>query len=214
MTEKAKDPLTVFIVGRDTAMSNLFLNLGYNLELRDITKADIVAFIGGADISPNLYQQSTNPAAKVFVNFENDKRDIEAWRLTKPQQLKVGICRGGQFLNVMSGGKLYQHVSGHASPHVLYDALFNTEIPAATSSHHQQMIPSSSGEILAYSTKVGHIFLNERQAVGPPEVEAEVVYYQDTNCLCYQGHPEWVSTVSTEGAYFKKLLDTFTKEAA
>lgn len=26
----------------------------------------------------------------------------------------VGICRGAQFLNVMAGGKMIQHVEGHA----------------------------------------------------------------------------------------------------
>jgi gamma-glutamyl-gamma-aminobutyrate hydrolase PuuD len=208
-----KEPLKVFVVGKDREISNLFLNHGYNLELRDIASADIVVFIGGSDIDPGLYMQGVNPFARVHTSFPEDKRDLEAWKQTKTDQLKVGICRGGQFLNVMNGGKLYQHVSNHIGPHIMYDALFNSEIKGATSSHHQQMIPGTTGEVLAYTTGVSTVFMNERQVVKTPEIEVEVVYYQGTRCLCYQGHPEWISQTSSEGIYFKLLLETFTKEA-
>jgi gamma-glutamyl-gamma-aminobutyrate hydrolase PuuD len=108
--------------------------------------------------------------------------------------LSVGICRGGQALNVFNGGKMYQHVSGHAgTDHKVFDALFDpgSEI-TVNSSHHQMMIPTAEGEILAYSEGVSSEYWgDEVNPLVKPQFETEVVWYDKTQSLCVQFHPEW-----------------------
>jgi len=66
-----------------------------------------VVFTGGADVSPFMYGEK-----KLSVTCNDEHRDEQEKlffeRYTKVP--KVGICRGGQFLNVMNGGKMWQHV--------------------------------------------------------------------------------------------------------
>jgi carbamoylphosphate synthase small subunit len=168
-------------------------------------EADILCFLGGADISPTLYNQKTNPKANVNPIEYCDKRDMEAWKLKRPDQIAVGICRGGQFLNCMSGGKLIQHVSGHVgSPHKVYDTVWNTEVEVA-SCHHQMMIPGVSAEVFAYTEGHGHNFMGEHGPIDRPKFEPEVLWYDSTRSLCYQGHPEWYPNSGTK--YFMDLMD-------
>ncbi|QIG69856.1 putative peptidase C26 family protein [Rhizobium phage RHph_I3_11] len=194
---------SVFVVGGDRMISSMFFERGYMIEKRQ-QEADIICFIGGWDINPQLYGQKVNPEAHVNVDESDDVRDIEAWKKSTHQQVKVGICRGGQFLNAMSGGKLYQHVSGHTQEHKVYDVIWGKELRVA-SSHHQMMIPSASGEILAYAEDLGSNFMTDKGLVEKPAQEAEVVWYQGTKSLCYQGHPEWNPTQGRD--YFFDLLE-------
>lgn len=195
----------VCVVGYDKEVTGMFYNKGYGIT--NIQKqADILCFIGGWDIDPSLYNQKRNKEARVNVSFEDDRRDTAAWKMSEAPQTKVGICRGGQFLNVMNGGKLYQHVSGHATPHKIIDTLKGREIKVS-SSHHQMMIPSVSGEVLAYSEGVGYSFMTEKDTVERPEIEPEVVWYQGTKSLCYQAHPEWDMPIEHRD-YFFELLET------
>ncbi len=196
----------VYVVGHDKDIKEMFYSKGFGITTIQ-KQADIICFKGGWDIDPFLYGQKKNKEANVSINFEDDRRDIAAWKMSEPRQIKVGICRGGQFLNVMNGGKLYQHVSGHASTHPVIDTLRGREI-RVSSSHHQMMIPTDSGEVLAYSEGIGYSYMTEKGPMeGRPEIEPEVVWYQGTRSLCYQGHPEW--NPPQEGQdYFFELLET------
>lgn len=195
---------SVYIVGDDRHITSMFFERGYMIERR-LQEAQIICFIGGWDISPQLYGQKINPEAHVNVDDRDDIRDIEAWKKSTHDQLKVGICRGGQFLNAMSGGKLYQHVSGHTNTHKVHDVIWGKEV-SVSSSHHQMMIPGSTGEVLAYAEGIGSNFMTDKTKIETPGVEPEVVWYQNTKSLCYQGHPEW--TPPREGSdYFFDLLE-------
>lgn len=195
----------VYVVGYDKEITSMFYDKGYGITTTQ-KQADIICFKGGWDIDPSLYNQKRNKEARVSVSFEDDRRDIAAWKMSEHPQIKVGICRGGQFLNVMNGGKLYQHVSGHSSTHSMIDTLKGREI-RVSSSHHQMMIPTQSGEVLAYSEGIGYSFMDEKATVERPEIEPEVVWYQGTRSLCYQGHPEWDMPVEHR-EYFFELLET------
>jgi hypothetical protein len=57
----------------------------------------------------------------------------------------VGICRGGQFLNVMNGGDMWQDVDGHglAGTHLAYSMVEELPMPfEVTSTHHQMIRPN------------------------------------------------------------------------
>lgn len=188
-------------------LQRLMQDCGYGI-CDKIEKADIVVFGGGADIDPALYGETINKAARTSINPREDKRDKEAYDKVKSHQLKVGICRGGQYLNVMSGGKMYQNVNGHASNHVMYDALFRTTF-MVTSHHHQQMIAGPEGEVIGYTEKIGSNFYDQNGEVAGPSVEPEIIYYPNTKSLCVQSHPEWANITSSEFKHFKKLMQEF-----
>lgn len=74
---------------------------------------DGLLLTGGADLEPSRYgapdvrAEATNP--------ERDELEAAAWAVADTREIPVlGICRGLQAMNVFSGGRLLQHVDGHA----------------------------------------------------------------------------------------------------
>jgi len=180
--------ITVGFSTHDREVAKLFSDENFSIISR-AENADIVVFPGGEDVNPELYGE-TKAHRTVNLNLMRDKLDCEVWRATRKKQLKVGIGRGAQFLNVMNGGKLYQHVSGHVGDHYIYNTLDHS-LMRVDSTHHQMMIPTDKAEILGYSENVGKAFY--REGINPvvfPKFESEIVWYDDTNCLCYQPRPE------------------------
>lgn len=117
---------------------------------------------------------------------------------------KIGICRGAQFLNVKSGGAMWQDVNNHTKDHVATDILFtNTEL-TVSSTHHQMMIPSPDGEILAFAKEATQF--KSASDRDPTRVDAEVVWYEKTKSLCFQPHPE-LAGYSDCRDYFFDLID-------
>ncbi len=76
---------------------------------------DGLLLTGGADIDPSRYGQPVDGS----TGMEPDRDELEAaaWDAAAARDLPVlGICRGFQAINVFSGGRLLQHVGGHAGP--------------------------------------------------------------------------------------------------
>ena len=70
---------------------------------------------GGADIDPARYGEPV--AGSVGIEPERDALEAAAWAAAAERDVPVlGICRGLQAINVFSGGRLLQHVDGHAGP--------------------------------------------------------------------------------------------------
>ena len=70
---------------------------------------------GGADFDPARYGRPNHGS----TDIEPDRDDLEedAWAAAQDRGLPVlGVCRGFQAINVLSGGTLLQHVDGHAGP--------------------------------------------------------------------------------------------------
>jgi len=181
----------VFIVGHDQVITRMFVH-NYFPIINKQEEADIICFIGGADIDPFLYGEKIGP--KMFKNSvspSSDARDVAAWKAKKPSQFAVGVCRGAQAINCFNGGRMYQHVTNHTASHTIHDTLLNYGEVLVTSSHHQMMIPTDKAHILGYSESISNEYWGQEGLVTKPEVEAEVLYYKDTRSLCYQGHPEW-----------------------
>ena len=119
----------------------------------------------------------------------------------------VGICRGGQFLNVMSGGCMYQDVKGHVANHFINDRWTNCY--PVTSTHHQMMLPLAEADMFAYAINVG----KQKVSLCPKDQEAKLnwkqdcegVYYPDTQSMCFQPHPEFVGYPKMTEMFFKYI---------
>ena len=205
----------VFVVGYAPAYAHMYVCNGWNVVAK-MADADIVQFIGGADVNPELYGEKMHPLTSPSSN--SDERDLLAYEQAQKLGLYcVGICRGGQFLNVMSGGKMYQHVDKHAgsSGHQLTD-LGTGETLKVSSTHHQMMLPGPDAKLIGVADEgtyrevvdeQGHPITLFRRA--EEEDDIEVLYYEKTKCLCFQPHPELFSKDHECQVYFFSLLERF-----
>jgi gamma-glutamyl-gamma-aminobutyrate hydrolase PuuD len=193
--------MKVHIVGSNGAClyAAMYLNDGW--ELTDsVDDADLVQFTGGEDVSPDLYGCGKHPTTMNSPARDEKEREVFDQCINLGKKM-VGVCRGGQFLNVMCGGRMYQHVNGHAiaGTHKTLDTSTGHSYET-TSTHHQMMIPDKgNGFIIGsvspslcdfkdYVDADGKIF-----TVEPDEndEDVEVVHYPYHNVLCFQPHPEY-----------------------
>lgn len=205
--------MNVLIVNSSHGYDQLFAkHLGHTL-VQDVASADLVVFTGGADVSPHLYG-----AAPHRETQNQPKRDaMESLIFDDAIERKtpmVGICRGGQFLNVMSGGAMYQHVDKHCGVHEITDVLTG-EVVLVSSTHHQMMKPSQKAILVASSTLHGNRewFDNQIYKKDVSDEDIEVVFYPETRCLCFQPHPEFMGDLYIGmKEYFKRCLERFIYE--
>ncbi|HET8689262.1 MAG TPA: gamma-glutamyl-gamma-aminobutyrate hydrolase family protein [Methanosarcina sp.] len=204
----SKLPPTVFIERASPSYVKLFQAIGFKIVYSVASNPDLVCFTGGEDVTPSYYGAGKHPRT-----HNSELRDQIEKRLFQQAVSMgidmVGICRGGQFLNVMNGGKMYQDVSRHTQDHVIVDRFTNERI-FATSTHHQMMIPGPGSVVVAtamqggfkeYVTEEGEI-VREKEEENLPDTE--IVYYDKTASLCFQPHPEFGTLELQE--YFKNLL--------
>lgn len=205
INHKASEHEKVYIVGHESAIEAMFRARGYQVTYDpDEAGIDLVCFTGGADVSPIYYQQKTLPGTS--CNPTRDEREIAIYKrfIDTP---KVGICRGGQFLNIMSGGRMFQDMNGHGRDHITLDLLIYKKALWMTSTHHQMMIPGVNGHVLAIAKQSTY----KKSALATEEVipyDIEVVYYESTKSLCFQPHPEYVDKNHDCNIYFFELLNT------
>jgi GMP synthase-like glutamine amidotransferase len=200
----------VYIENGSAAYAALFKALGH-VVTSDFDLASLICFTGGADVSPNMYGD------KAHRYTQNDE-----WRDAKEERLfaearahnipMVGICRGGQFLNVMSGGRMYQHVEKHTRSHEITDTRTGESV-FVSSTHHQMIMPSPRAVIVATAALGGERewFDGEIARKDVSKEDIEVVYYPHTKALCFQPHPEFMSPeYAGMLKYFGSLLKEFT----
>lgn len=92
-----------------------------NLVHQQIESCDCIIISGGQDIHPKFYSENQHRELG-FVNSRIDLYQIELARLAIEKDMPLlGICRGMQVVNVVSGGSLYQdlsELSGEVLKHV------------------------------------------------------------------------------------------------
>ena len=154
----------------------------------------LVQFTGGADITPSWYGD-TSPKGICSCDTARDEMEAKIFRKAQKTGIKMaGICRGMQFLNVMCGGKMVHHLSGHAGGnHTVKTSCGENSGPFLVNSYHHQMcIPPSDALIIAWShTKRSDIYIgdgDEEMRWYGPEVEA--LYIPGERMLGVQWHPE------------------------
>lgn len=167
--------MRVYVEEHDFLTEKMFKEHGHKC-VNKAESAQVIVFVGGADVNPALYGEDPHP----FTNYsvERDLRSIHLHNTAASLNLPmVGICRGAQFLTVMQGGKLIQHIENHAikgTHWIVPVGGFITEEFEVSSTHHQAMIPKNKEEIIAYS-KDGIV---------------EITQSLDLKYTCVQGHPE------------------------
>jgi gamma-glutamyl-gamma-aminobutyrate hydrolase PuuD len=203
----------VYVVEGGLEYIQLLYQLGYQ-GAKGLGDCDFVLFTGGADVTPDLYGEKR--LSSTHCNEIRDEREKiiyeEALAAGIPM---VGICRGGQFLNVMNGGKMWQHVTDHCGNHLATELVpqRSKEGPRSimvTSTHHQMMIPHETGQVLMAAGRCKRREGYELVKTGVEEnSDVEVVWYGDTNCLCFQPHPEFPYAPKDCKDYFDELLDNY-----
>ena len=202
-----QNKLKVFVEARSYSDTALYRNMGHEV-VSNIDEADIIHLVGGADISPFLYTDREHPHThhQPFV----DERSLSLIEQAKGRPI-VGICRGGQLLNALAGGSMYQHVVGHANGgrHLITD-LRNNKVISVNSLHHQMMIPADHAEVIAVAHGVATLKQKDSSTDNINEpIDTEVVWYPDTKWLCFQPHPEYVDINDVCAKYFVELFNEF-----
>lgn len=203
---------SVFIIGGNYEYRSMFSERGWEI-VDNLYDCDLVQFTGGEDVSPHLYDEPRHP--KTGNNPARDEKETLIFKQSLELGLPMaGICRGGQFLNVMSGGKMWQHVNNHTGTHKATVSGYVGEV-IVSSTHHQMMRPPDDIEHIVLMT--ANLSTNKecmmgsegnsnivRRYIGAKNTEDDVesVYYPDTNCLCYQPHPEFHGFGRCRDIYF------------
>ena len=219
----SKNKKNIIIVGNS---NNDYLNWlgklkGFNIKVINSLKdfntindkeesIDLVVFTGGSDVNPDYYGQ--NIGKFTHIDKERDAFEVSVWERLSKSIVKIGICRGSQFLTAMSGGSLVQHVNGHGGEHIISTKEdFNLKM---TSTHHQMMYPNDLSkdayDLIAWSTYFkSDTYLNgknEEMEIPREFLEPEIVYYKNTNALAIQGHPEFSSCNTETSDYCLDLV--------
>ena len=122
--------------------------------------ADGVLLIGGKDYDPRSYGEE--PHSETAMTRKRPNFDLVFARAALRRDLPIlGICAGCQLLNIVTGGKLIQHL-GNAERHlsgvthavtVTYPGFFSRAVGAAAGSqvtvnsfHHQAVDPEHLGD--------------------------------------------------------------------
>lgn len=168
--------------------------------------ADALLFTGGEDVTPLLYGELPLPAT--YCNPARDRREIKVFKDVPSCKPKIGICRGGQFLNVMCGGSMWQHVDNHglAGTHKIKISNYEKAF-MATSTHHQMMIEGDRGVVLGSAREATKKHAEKLSICKTPDedewTDAEIIYYDDFCCLCFQPHPEYKNGAECREAFFE-----------
>lgn len=205
---------TYTIVGGSFQISQLF-RLGGAREVKGIANADIVVFTGGADVHPSFYKEK--PLNGTYTDLKRDVFEANVYDATK-KQFRVGICRGGQFLNVMNGGRMWQDCDGHGirGTHKLLYRMANgkTREVMVSSTHHQMMRPAEGGHVWGMANETTYRMSGSHSVpmVSGHNSDIEIVWYPKTKSLCFQPHPEYCLQDDTDCAdlFFECLQRAMT----
>lgn len=170
-------------------------------------EADVVVFTGGPDVNPALYGAKPHPQSR--WDLQRDDRDMALYTKCYQEGIPmVGICRGAQFLHVMNGGSLYQHVNNHVGDHNMVDNDNRSIVGRISSTHHQMVMSNNRMKVLgkAYkSTERWRDVVTVEKTRQHPDIEA--FFYEDTCSLGFQGHPEFTGYQQYTAWVLKKIQD-------
>jgi len=174
-------------------------------------KFKAVLFTGGEDVSPKLYGHRS-PKGFCSSSLSRDMEEMEIFSAALAASIPcLGICRGFQFLNVMSGGTMIHHASNHAgSVHdvtTIYGETFQTN-----SLHHQIVVPNEkNSEIIAWSKNhlSDYYYGDMDEKIDSPDKEVESAFFKKTNSFGVQWHPEFMNKNSDGYIWFVEMVDKF-----
>lgn len=194
-----KNMRVVYVVGGDPLVVSMFEDEFWQVctqldeaeQLAAYDRLNLVCFTGGEDVSPYIYGEE--PAGARGCNPARDDFEVSVFEAFEGEPM-VGICRGGQLLNVLNGGTMIQDIKPMVSGIVVARDDDEQEYFVHVD-HHQGMIAAEDADV--------HL----RFYRGNPENHAGVdysIHYPETRCLCFQPHPEW-GHEPTKALFFKQL---------
>jgi gamma-glutamyl-gamma-aminobutyrate hydrolase PuuD len=139
------------------------------------------------------FYTAKSPHPTTVCDPKRDEDDIALYLLCLEHGIPMfGVCRGAQFLHVMNGGKLWQHVDRHYGDHRIYDIKKRDFVQKVSSVHHQMVrLNTDNGmELIATNGDARNRWANPTERAGA-KADIEVFFYRDTCCLGVQGHPEY-----------------------
>jgi len=211
---------SVYVVNDyDDSYGNMYFAKGWNVT-NNFNDASLIQFTGGEDVSPFFYGQNTHKTTQHSPARDMKEKVMYAAAVQNEKSI-VGICRGGQFLNVMCGGDMWQDVDGHLGAHEAKDLESGANIKV-TSTHHQMMIPNMKveHEILMIANRsnkrirMSQIVENDKYNIsyfGYHE-DTEAVFYPENKVLCFQPHPEFMNQDDLSDLFFGYIDKYLTKE--
>jgi len=176
----------------------------------DWKKVALVVFTGGTDVNPSLYGEKFGKYTGGPDKYRDEHEQNVFYRANTLGIPMAGICRGSQFLCVMAGGKLVQHVTNHGGYHDI--RTHDGKLIECNSTHHQMQFPPHGAQILAMAEpRRSTCYLNgDDEEIGhllPGDVE--VVYYPNINALGIQYHPEWLEANHPCVVYCEQVTEEF-----
>jgi len=173
-------------------------------------EVSLVMFTGGEDVHPDFYGGSDSPFCG--TNRRRDVAECKIFDFCKKHNIKMtGICRGIQFLNVMAGGFMYQHINGHAGES--HDAYFpyDKKVLKVSSTHHQLVgLPSGSIPVAWSSPARSKIYIGPYgRRVNPPQYEMEAAIFPNVNAMGVQYHPEMLRKDDPCRIHYSEMISDF-----
>ena len=209
-------PRTVWIINSSRGYERMFYEYGWEI-ITELPKAFnlknlLIQFTGGSDVSPSFYGEAkhytTNPDSL------RDKYENSIVSFAQNNSIPMaGICRGGQFLHVMNGGRLYQDVDNHAiyGTHEMID-VWTRKTYQVTSTHHQMIRENQSHTniLIAYANGLASYKTyypltkpdKGSQTTTKDKIDIECLFYPRTRSLCFQPHPELDHAKECRDVYF------------
>jgi len=177
-------------------------------------EVSLVMFTGGEDVHPSLYG-GVDGSNLCGTNIRRDGFEKKVFGFCRKHDIKCwGICRGSQFLNVMAGGFMYQHIENHTSYHNAYFP-HDKSVRKVTSTHHQLVgLPSSSIPIAwSHPSRSGIYIGPYGHRVKAPEHEIEAAIFPNINAVGVQYHPEMMSIDEPGRVLFVNMVKDFLENS-
>lgn len=166
----------------------------------------MVLFTGGEDVSPMLYND-TSPEGHCYYSTERDMFELKIAKVAMEYSIPMGgICRGLQFLNVVAGGKLMHHVSGHGGSNHKVVTIHGEEFNV-NSLHHQMIIPPKESNLIGWAKEnISKLYIGEKdKRIAYGGHENEIAIYPLIKGFGVQYHPEMMKEKTDGYQYFYNM---------
>lgn len=195
--------------GYERALDGLFDEVVHdpNQFFKNPRSFNLIMFSGGEDVCPWLYDDES-PRNFCYYNQERDEQEVKVFLTAEENRIPMtGICRGLQFLNVMAGGKLMHHITGHENVAHMISTSEGVSFEV-NSFHHQMCLPAPKSSIIGWSTRnLSREYIGEDdnpQEYEGPEIEAMIL--PTIRAAGVQFHPEWMPKSSFGYGWYLNLV--------
>jgi gamma-glutamyl-gamma-aminobutyrate hydrolase PuuD len=177
------------------------------------SEVDMVAFSGGADVHPYFYN-SVDQHNVCFTSLKRDRFERSVFEHCELHGIKItGICRGLQFINVMAGGFMFQHINHHEMNymHEVYFPFSGEMVP--TNSYHHQLVglPNDAIPIAWAKPCRSTIYVWPKgQITGViSQEEVEAAIFPKFRAMGVQYHPEMMDRRSFGRVHYEAMFRDF-----